>query len=501
MNKVRIGWSEVSLVPEGRKVNLVGQFYERITEEVADPIVVTAMAIECGGEEAIFCSCDLVSTSRTLLLGVRERLSKIEGFPTDKVMVSAIHTHTSLGYANRSDSLAVRGGGSLDVLKSLMPDVKYEKLVSYEGEDLLQGEEAFNFVADRVAKAAIEARANLKDAYYSQGFGRAAVGMCRRVCYDDGSAKMWGDVNMANFTELEGGNDSGIEMLFTYNENKELTGVVCNVACPAQVLEHRNFISADYFGRVKLRLRKKFGDKINLLGIVSPAGDQCPRDLVRWVQPETPINDPNIIRNDPTPRFQDPSMFDLSGCERIARRIADEIFYAIEDQGELIGESELVHKNIMLDLPLRRVTIEEKDRAVKAIEEFAKAHGDKPINYVDNARMHVHAGIIARYNIQQSIFNTPIEVHVLKLGNIAFATNPYELFLDYGNQIRARSKASQTFLIQLCCGSMGYLPTKKAEEGSHYSAYVSSGTVGHVGGDMLVRKTLQEINGMFSDEK
>jgi hypothetical protein len=111
--------------------------------------------------------------------------------------------------------------------------------------------------------------------------------------------------------------------------------------------------------------------------------------------------------------------------------------------------------------------------------------------------MHVHAGTVARYNAQQEIFNTTIEVHVLKLGNVAFATNPYELFLDYGNQIRARSKASQTFLIQLCCGSMGYLPTKKAEEGSHYSAYVSSGTVGHVGGDMLVRKTVSEINKMF----
>ena len=499
MNKIRIGWSEVSLVPVGRKVNLVGQFYERITDEVADPIGVTAMAIECGGEEAIFCSCDLVSTSRILLLAVRERLSRIEGFPVDKVIVSAIHTHTSLGYARRSDSTTM-SGSSLDVLKAIMPDVKYEKLVSYEGDDLLQGQEAFDFVADRIAKAACEARANLKDAYYAQGFGRAAVGMCRRVCYDDGSAKMWGDVDMANFTELEGGNDSGIELLFTYDDKKELTGVVCNVACPAQVLEHRNFISADYFGRVKLRLRKKFGDKINLLGIVSPAGDQCPRDLVRWVEPETPINDPNIVRNNPTPRHQDPSMFDLSGCERIARRISDEIFYAYEDVTEYVGESELIHKSFMLDLPLRRVTIEEKDKAVKAIEEFAAALGDKPINFADNARMHVHAGTVARYNAQQKVFNTTIEVHILKLGNIAIATNPYELFLDYGNQMRARSKASQTFLIQLCCGSMGYLPTKKAEAGSHYSAYVSSGTVGHIGGDMLVRKTLQEINEMFEDK-
>ena len=497
MSKIRIGWGEASLVPEGRKVNLVGQFYERITDEVLDPISVTALALECDGEEAIFCACDLVSTSRKLLLAVREELSKIEGFPADKVMVSAIHTHTSLGYANRSDTSAI-SGNSLSVLTEMMPDAKYEKLVSYQGDDLMQGEEAFDFIVDKIVKAATEARANLKEGYYAQGFGRAAVGMCRRVCYDDGSAKMWGDTDLANFTELEGGNDSGIEMLFTYDNEKKLTGVVCNVACPAQVLEHRNFISADYFGRVKVRLHERLGKDIKLLGIVSPAGDQCPRDLVRWVEPESPINDPNIERHEPTKRVADPSMFDVSGCDRVARRIADEIFYELEDVSEFIGETELIHKSFMLDLPLRKVTIEEKDKAVKAIQDFAKELGGRTINYVDNARMHVHAGIVARYNLQQTVFNTTIEVHVLKLGNIAFATNPYELFLDYGNQIRARSKASQTFLIQLCCGSMGYLPTEKAEKGSHYSAYVSSGTVGHVGGDMLVRKTVSEINQMFS---
>ena len=50
------------------------------------------------------------------------------------------------------------------------------------------------------------------------------------ILSDDGSAKMWGDTNHANFTELEGGNDSGIELLFTYDASKKLTGVVANVA-------------------------------------------------------------------------------------------------------------------------------------------------------------------------------------------------------------------------------------------------------------------------------
>ena len=90
-------------------------------------------------------------------------------------------------------------------------------------------------------------------------------------------------------------------------------------------------------------------------------------------------------------------------------------------------------------------------------------------------------------------------MHVLKLGDVAFATNPYELFLNYGNQIRARSLAKQTFLSQLTCGAYGYLPTEKAEAGSHYSAFVGSGTAGHEGGALLVRKTVQEINKMFAE--
>lgn len=496
MNKINIGWGEVSIVPEGRKVNLAGQFYERITDEVETPISVTALALECGEEAAIFCSCDLVSTGNQLLLTVREKLEKMGGVPTDKVIINAIHTHSSIGYARNSDGV---GGASLDVLSKLMPDVKYEKLVSYEGADLLAGEEAHEFIAVRIAEAIKKAWESRAEGQYAAGFGRAAVGMCRRVCYNDGSAKMWGDTDTATFTELEGGNDSGIELIFTFDANKKLTGVVANAACPAQVLEHRNFISSDYWGKVKGLLRKKYGEEIFLLGLCSAAGDQCPRDMIRWVEPETPINDPNIIREDVTVRNADPSMFDIKGCNLVARRITNEIEYALEGltDGEYVAETDLVHKNITIDMPLRRVTPEETANAYKAIKEFAAENGNRSITFKDNARMHIYAGTIVRSEIQEKIDLVPIEVHVLKLGNLAFATNPYELFLDYGNKIRARSKASQTFLIQLCCGSYGYLPTEKAEKGSHYSAYVSSGTSGHEGGDLLVRKTVTEINNMF----
>ena len=105
--------------------------------------------------------------------------------------------------------------------------------------------------------------------------------------------------------------------------------------------------------------------------------------------------------------------------------------------------------------------------------------------------------VVRSYREQQDKEVVSIEYHVIRLGNIAMATSPYEMFLDYGNRIKARSKAEQTFIIQLCCGAHGYLPTEKAEKAGHYSAYISSGDTGHEGGDILTRNTITNINKMF----
>ena len=40
---------------------------------------------------------------------------------------------------------------------------------------------------------------------------------------------------------------------------------------------------------------------------------------------------------------------------------------------------------------------------------------------------------------------------------------------------------------------------EKAEKGGHYSAFIASGEVGHVGGEQLVRETLKNINEMFAE--
>jgi len=288
-------------------------------------------------------------------------------------------------------------------------------------------------------------------------------------------------------------------LMFTYGKDKKLSGVIANIACPAQVVEQRSFISSDYWGKVKDNLRAEFGDDLKVLGLCSAAGDQCPRDLVRWVEPETPVDDPNVKHENPHERRADPSMFDISGLKVVGRRISSEIIAVYEelDKSLMKDEGVLVHETLDMTFPLRRVTKKEYFEAVEKIDEFIKNNRGRRADYNDNARLYVYSGIVDRYKVQQTLNTFKEEIHVVRFDDIAIATNPFELFLDYGNQIRARSKAKQTFLIQLACGCGGYLPTEYAEKGSHYSAYVSSGTTGHEGGNLLVRETLDIINKMF----
>jgi hypothetical protein len=89
-----------------------------------------------------------------------------------------------------------------------------------------------------------------------------------------------------------------------------------------------------------------------------------------------------------------------------------------------------------------------------------------------------------------------VELHVVRIGDAAICTNPFELFTDYGIQIKARSRAVQTFVIQLV-GSGSYLPTERAVRGGGYSAVVYSSVVGPEGGQVLVDWTVEAIDAVF----
>jgi hypothetical protein len=190
----------------------------------------------------------------------------------------------------------------------------------------------------------------------------------------------------------------------------------------------------------------------------------------------------------------------LSRLDEISRRVVravDEAYEAVKDDRHT--DVQLIHKVETLSLPLQLVTEAECIEAKAISKEAADKIKADPKAAVDVlAEMRWYGDVVKRFEKQKTEPKSKydMELHVIRIGDVAICTNEFELFTDYGIRIQARSKALQTFVIQLA-GSGTYLPTEKAVKGGSYSAIIESFLVGPEGGQILVDRTVDLINSMF----
>ena len=455
-----MGWASTDITPE-RPIQLHGQHHERISQYVRDPLTATALALETAGgdgvaEQAIMVSCDLVNVPREVVEQLRTIVApRLADFDTAKLFLNSTHTHTAL---------TLREGAYPPPPSGVMTP-----------------SECVDFLLERASDLVVQAWENRKPGGVSRALGHAAVGFNRRVVYDDGSARMYGTSDTPRFRGVEGSQDHGVEMLFCWDEQDALTGMVLNVACPSQVVEGQYYVSADFWSAARKRLRERFHENLFVYPMTASAGDQSPRDLVRRGRGE-------------------PNMRDESGLEEMGRRIANGVKYAFETaQSEISREVVFKHHVEELDLPARLATPEEAAASRKASQDFLR---DGPVdeNTREGGLLRRHRQVLERYEQQGDNPRFSMDLHVIRLGDIAIATNPFELYLDYGLRMKARSLAEQTFVVQLSGGWGKYLPTSKAVAGGHYGAMITDNAVGPAGGDVLVDRTVELINGMWGDD-
>jgi len=472
-----IGWSMEDITPDG-PVSLQGQYYERISEYVQSPLKATALAIESASEDgnkdqAIMISVDVVSFSDGLQDSLKHMLKgKIPDFELNNLFLNATHTHSS-----------------------------FDTGITGQHRRML---------LDKLSKVAIAAWQNRQPGGISHELRYAVVGHNRRVEYADGSTQMYGSTDRENFTGLEGPEDSGVDMLFCWDRNKKLTGIVMNVACPAQVTEAKYYVSADYWSEVRKYMEKRFPG-VYVLPQISAAGDISPRDLPRGY------------------KSGEPNMWDVPGIVEIGKRLANVIEDAYQDAKKNI-QTDVVFKHVVksIEIPTRQYSEEDYKKALAIVKkirskepadpnspetvwnrflkeikdnEKVKAYGPWDNKLSDFGIVKKQEALVKQYEEQDQHLFYPVELHVIRLGDVAFATNPFELFVDYGFRITGRSKASQTFLIQLGSGDYGgYLPTKQAAEGKGYRGYSAMvNNVGPKGGQVLVDETVELINSLWGE--
>jgi hypothetical protein len=393
-------------------------------------------------------ACDLVAIREGILEQVRERLkSKLPRFDTGKLFLSATHTHTAPEV--REDAYDLPDGG------------------------IVRPEQYRALLIDRLEEVAVAAWNNRQPGSVGWGLGHAVVAYNRRAVYKFGEAKMYGATNSPSFRGIEGYEDHGVEVLCFWNADRKLIATAINVACPAQEVESRSAVNADFWHPVREQLRKEHGPELCVLGWVGAAGDQSPHLMFRKAAEE---------------RMR--ALRGLDRLDEIARRVLHAWHEAYDGaKREMHRDVPLVHKVSTIELPVRQVTQAELTEAQKQVEELSK----DPKN---QRRVQWNQAVIDRFQNQTADSTFSLELHVLRLGDVAIATNPFELFTDYGIQMKSRSPALQTFVVQLA-GSGGYLATQRAVQGGGYSAIIQSNRVGPEGGQVLVDQTVTALESLW----
>jgi len=482
--KLYIGWAECDITPdlEKYKVALYGQYYGRTATGIHSRLKFVVCAVSSGKECFISGTMDNAGCPLKFTELLRAEVAKLEpAIDTTRVFVNAIHTHSAPSVNVTAKAMWKEGGEKIE--ETLTPDLYVQ------------------FVLPRMAEAVVKAWRERKPGGIARAFDYARIGHCRRAAYTDGTAEMYGDTTRKDFVAMEAGEDSGVDMLFTLDEKGNKTGLFLNVACPSQVMEATYQVSSDFAGATRELLKQDFGPDFHMLYWISPAGCQSPRDLVRHYATE-------------------PDFWHADGVPVLAKRLRDAVMRAQLEKPEYtpVMKSEVVK----VTLPRRRASYTDYRKAKEelarleaimpetpAFEAFcAETHANEKLDGPGPYDSKLHhfvliknaKAVIARYGDQDAAPDLHFDMNVVRLGDIAIANNPFELYLHYGQIIKARSHAKQTFLIQLSVGAdrhAGYLPSPEGERLGGYGGLIINGQVGSAGGYKLCDDTVAAINALF----
>ena len=490
---LKIGWATADITPE-KPIFMQGTPSERKAQGVRDPLMTTALVIDNGKDCVIFNSWDTCCVLGFMAKRVRDAVArKCPEIPVRKIIMNATHTHNG---------------------PALM--MKYKDVHSVEYRDAL---------VEKVADTIVRAWQVRKPGKIGYGYDFVVIGFSRRPVYFDdvnarplpkghykisgygqgkGFAKLHGNADDPMFSHMEAAPDPFINFLFTFDMNDKLTGVVFNAAMPSQASLGDMQLTSDYWHNVRCELKKEYGDGVFMLPQCAAAGDLTYR--IPYYNKAT----------DRRHRLLHGRKSAYKGeFDRI--RIAEQIMAAFRRtvawaQKDLYGDLTINHISTTIRLKRCNATPEEVAAAQKNIAEL-EAIRENPPWPAGKAPKDWEKRLESAIWRNRRVIKLPAEVkkkptwasefHVLRIGDVAFVSERYELYTDFGQRIQARSPFTQTFTIQCCAGGPDdmwttnhYLATKRAFANGGYQAdvYDNANAPSPDGGQQMVDTAVRLLN-------
>jgi neutral ceramidase len=442
---LKIGIAEVNYTPD-TGLDLVGNYRgeDYASRGVHDSLYAKALvASDVNGNKAAILSIDICLLPKEPVEFMRNYIASKTGIKAENVMIMATHTHS--------------GPPS---------DLSAPKAKEY---------------LTRAAEAVVVANNNLQSTVISAGHSsETRISHNRRLKCKDGTTHMcWEKFEPGYVLEPWGSIDPEVITL-SFNQEGRESGVLVNFGCHATTLTGNNWLyTADYPGYLAEAIKRVKGKDFKSIFCNGCCGNVTQVDY----------------------RIGFPSTF--QECQRIGYILAVSAMEAMQHATPVSTDKIAVSREMVA---LSRIDISDKqiEWAQKLMKKVEK-EGMPPIQ-ADGMPDAYYAKQWIEMRKNQDITDS-VEVMVIRIGDIAFAGLPGEMFNEFGKAVKAKSPCKNTIVTGLTNDERAYFPTAvsftQGPEG--FTPYITGyettpgSTLYEIGsGEKLAQSAINQLNKLFN---
>lgn len=393
------GFGQRDYTPEA-KLSLLGQMHERIATGSRDPLMSVAMALRQDEVTLVIASLDLCMVTSGFVLQCQGAFERRFRIPGAQLIIHSTHTHLA-------PPIDFMGGFPCQVSQDFVKDV-IEKLM----------------------EAVADALGALEPVELFAGIGQMEqMGWNRRAMFADGASVMYGNCEMPGYIGMEGPRDPDLPVLFAKNKSGTIVGVLVGFSSHPNSIEDEYVYSADFPGVARQKISVACHG-VPVVYLTGAAGNTAPSQLDPYVSEQLWRHEDGVRR---------------SG-EYLGEVALNTIAAAVEPmESPILRFEQEILKIDLCDWPAegepRMPPTEPQESALAAYYRYSR----------DNWA-----------NFRSTESPVSVRLNIIRIGDVVICTNPGELFVEFGLEIKHHSSAKVTFIAELTDGYIGYLPTPKA---------------------------------------
>ena len=242
---LRVGAAKVDITPAPDAALPLSGYAGRVQgfKGIHDDLNVRAIVVDDGTSQAALISCEVIGLSFPLVERIVTRVTKESGIPSDRILLSAIHTHAAPALGTYNEPV--------------------------EGDVATRRAEYVHKLEDAIAAAVNQARSSAQPARVGFGTGKVSVNANRRARNADGGWMLGNNP--------EGVSDKTVAVIRFENLSGVPIAIYANYSVHATVLGQANLqISSDLPGAASRAVEKHYGNAVVAPWTSGAAGDQDP---------------------------------------------------------------------------------------------------------------------------------------------------------------------------------------------------------------------------------